>query len=73
MPSAVFVNTTFKEQMLSKVDEVEKILMELKRSIECYLPKKLGLLVVYITTTLVEVLKSSFVGSQVIVLDDLIN
>ena len=57
------------EWMPSEVDEVERTPMELKRLIDCYLLEKWGLIVVGITTSLVEVLKSSFVGSQIIVLD----
>ena len=45
----------------------------MKRLIDCYLSEKSGLIAVGITTALVEILKSSFVGSQVIMFDGLTN
>ena len=49
--------------MPPKVDEVEKIFMELKKLINYNLPKKLGLLAVGITIISIKVLKISFVSS----------
>ena len=52
-----------------EVDEVERTPMELKRLINYYLLEKWRLVAVGITTAVVEVMKNSFVGSQVILFD----
>ena len=65
----VLIDLWTEERMPFEVDEVERTPMELKRLIDCYLPEKWELVAVGITTTLVEVIKNSFVGSQVIVFD----
>ena len=69
----IFMSFWIEEKRPSELDEVKKTFMELKMLIDCYLLKKWRFLAVGITTTPVEILKSSFVGSQVIVLSDLID
>ena len=59
----VFMDFWTKERMPSQVDEVERTSMGVKRLIGCYPLEKWRFVAIGISTTIVKVLKSSFVGN----------
>jgi hypothetical protein len=65
----VFIDVWNEDRMPRAVDKLERSPTELQRMVQAYLPERLGLVALGITTNIPDLVQQGFIGSEVIVLD----